>query len=94
MVRTSPTARRVRREEGPPMAVVKKLTRLGDSRAVVLPKPFLDQLALGEFGEVELTLEKDRIIVAPHRYATETEARGAAKRMIAKHGKALARLAK
>ena len=76
------------------MAVIKRLTRLGDSRAVVLPKAFLDQLDLSEHGEVELTLEKDRIIVAPHRYATDAEVKGSARRMMVKHGKSLAKLAK
>lgn len=76
------------------MAVVKRLTRLGDSRAVVLPKVFLDQLEIGEQGEVELSLENDRIIVAPHRYATNAEAKAALKRVMSKHGKAFARLAK
>jgi antitoxin component of MazEF toxin-antitoxin module len=75
------------------MAVVKRLTKLGDSRAVVLPKPFLDQLEVGDYGEVELTLEENRIIIAPHRYATDAEVRAAAKRMKAKHRKALDRLA-
>ncbi len=76
------------------MAVVKNLVRLGDSRAVVLPKVFLDQLNLSEHGEVELTLDKDRIIVSPHRYATDAEVRESAKRMMTKHRKSLARLAK
>ena len=76
------------------MAVIKRLTKLGDSRAVVLPKVFLDQLDLSEHGEVELTLERDRIIVAPHRDATDGEAIASAKRMMTKHRKSLARLAK
>lgn len=76
------------------MAVIKRLVRLGDSRAVVLPKPFLDQMDLGEHGEVELTLEQDRIVIAPHRYATDSEALRSAKRMMQKHRKSLERLAK
>jgi antitoxin component of MazEF toxin-antitoxin module len=76
------------------MAVIKKLTRLGDSRAVVLPKPFLDQLDLGEHGEVELTLEQDRIVIAPHRYATNDEFQVSARRMLKKHRKSLERLAR
>jgi antitoxin component of MazEF toxin-antitoxin module len=76
------------------MAVIKKLTRLGDSRAVVLPKAFLDQLDLSEHAEVELTLEQDRIIVAPHRYATDAEVKASAKRMMTKHRKSLEKLAK
>lgn len=76
------------------MAVVKNLVKLGDSRAVVLPKVFLDQLELSEHGEVEVSLEHDRIIVAPHRYATDGEARAAGKRVMAKHRKVIERLAK
>lgn len=76
------------------MAVIKKLTRLGDSRAVILPKAFLDQMDLGEHAEVELTIEQDRIIVAPHRYATDAEVKGSAKRMMIKHGTSLRKLAK
>ena len=44
---------------------------------------------LDQFGphpaEVELTLDQDRIIIAPYRYATSEEAGASAKRMIAKH---------
>jgi antitoxin component of MazEF toxin-antitoxin module len=76
------------------VAVIKNLVKLGDSRAVVLPKAFLDQLDLSEHAEVELTLEQDHIIIAPHRYATDAEARAAGKRAMTKHRKALARLAK
>lgn len=76
------------------MAVIKRLMNVGDSRAVVLPKVFLDQLDLGEAGEVELTLKKDHIIVAPHRYATDAEAKAAMKRVMAKHKVSLALLAK
>jgi antitoxin component of MazEF toxin-antitoxin module len=75
------------------MPVVKKLTRLGDSRAVVLPKPFLDQLALDDpNAEVEITLEQNRIVVTPHRYATDAEFRASAKRVATKHRKSLDRL--
>jgi len=49
------------------MAVIKRLVRLGDSRAVVLPKPFLEQLDLDESEEVELMLEQDRIVIRAHR---------------------------
>jgi antitoxin component of MazEF toxin-antitoxin module len=75
--------------------LVKKLTNVGGSRAVLLPKPFLDQLALNDpQAEVELTVEADRIILTPHRYATDEKVAAAAKRMMAKHKKALERLAK
>jgi antitoxin component of MazEF toxin-antitoxin module len=77
------------------MAVVKKLTRIGDSRAVILPKPFLEQLALHDpDAEVEVSLEKDRIIVAPHRYATEAEFQASARRVFKKRRELIKRLAK
>ena len=76
------------------MPVIKKLTKLGDSRAVVLPKAFLDQFDLTDNAEVELTLEADRIIVVVHHYASDAEVKTSAKRMMRKHRKALERLAK
>jgi antitoxin component of MazEF toxin-antitoxin module len=76
------------------MPVVKKLTSLGGSRGIVLPKPFLDQLALDENGELEITLEKDRIVLTPHRYATDAEFQSAADRVFTKRRGLMARLAK
>jgi antitoxin component of MazEF toxin-antitoxin module len=77
------------------MAVVKRLTRIGDSRAVILPKPFLDQLSLSDpNAEVEIALEQDRIVVTRHRYATAGEFRASADRVANKHRKALERLGK
>jgi antitoxin component of MazEF toxin-antitoxin module len=72
--------------------VVKKLTRLGGSKAVVLPQAFIQQLDLDETEEVELTLTKVGVLVRPHRYATDDEAASASKRLAAKHRKALERL--
>ena len=75
------------------MALVKKLVRIGDSRALVLPKPFLDQLGLTDpNAEVEVELEQERIVITAHRYATDAEFRASAKRMSAKHKRSLDRL--
>ena len=77
------------------MPLVKRLSPMGGSRAVVLPKPFLDQLALNDpNAEVELTLEKDRIIVTPHRYATNGEFKASAGRVLEKRRGLIKRLAK
>lgn len=76
------------------MPVVKKLTNLGGSRGIVLPKPFLDQLALDENGELEITLETNRIVLTPHRYATKAEFTASADRVVAKRRGLLARLAR
>jgi antitoxin component of MazEF toxin-antitoxin module len=76
------------------MPLVKRLMNVGGSRGIVLPKPFLDQLAVDEDGELEITLERDRIVLTRHRYATAAEVRASAKRMMGKHRQALTRLAK
>lgn len=72
--------------------VVKKLMRLGGSKAVVLPAVFLQQLDVSETDEVELTLTTDGVLISPHRYATRDEAADSRKRMIAKHRRSLERL--
>jgi antitoxin component of MazEF toxin-antitoxin module len=75
------------------MPVVKKLTNLGGSRGIVLPKPFLDQLALDENGELEIALEKGRIVLTPHRHATNAEFKSSADRVFEKRRGLVARLA-
>jgi antitoxin component of MazEF toxin-antitoxin module len=76
------------------MAIVKKLTRYGDSRGVILPKTFLDQLGIDEHEEVELSLQGDHIVVAPHRHATTAEFKAALDRVVTKRRGLLKRLAK
>jgi antitoxin component of MazEF toxin-antitoxin module len=76
------------------MAIVKKLTRYGDSRGVILPKAFLDQLGIDEHEEVELSLQGDHIVVAPHRHATAAEFDAATERIVVKRRGMLKRLAK
>jgi antitoxin component of MazEF toxin-antitoxin module len=77
------------------MPIVKRLTPLGGSSAVILPKPFLDQLGIDpDHQEVELAMDGDRIVVTAHRYATQAEFRRAAAHVFTKHRKSLERLAK
>lgn len=76
------------------MALVRKLMNLGGSRGVVLPKPFLDQLAIAEGGEVEISIEADRIVIEPHRYATNAEFKASAHRVIGKRRGLIKRLSK
>jgi antitoxin component of MazEF toxin-antitoxin module len=74
--------------------VVKKLTNLGGSRGIVLPKPFLDSLALDEHSEIEIVLEPNRIVLTPHRHATDAEFKASADRVFTKRRGLIARLAK
>ena len=63
------------------MATIKKLTLLGNSRAVILPKALLDQIDLGPEGEVEITLQDQAILIRPHRYASDSRAADAGRRI-------------
>ncbi len=47
----------------------KKLTRTGNSVALVLDKPMLEQLGLDEHSEVELSTNGDVLVVTPLRSA-------------------------
>jgi AbrB family looped-hinge helix DNA binding protein len=53
------------------MPVLKKITPVGNSRkgrvsgAVIIPKPFLEQLGIGLGSKVEVHLESDRIVIKP-----------------------------
>jgi antitoxin MazE len=49
----------------------KKLTRTGNSVALVLDKPLLEQLGLEENSEVELSTNGDVLVVTPIRTAAE-----------------------
>jgi antitoxin component of MazEF toxin-antitoxin module len=47
--------------------MIKKLTRTGNSIAVVLDKPLLDELGLDEDAEVEVSTNGQIIVIAPKR---------------------------
>jgi antitoxin MazE len=49
--------------------MIKKLTRTGNSVALVLDKPLLDQLGLDENAEVELSTNGQVLVVTPKRSA-------------------------
>lgn len=76
------------------MPVVKKLTRIGNSRGVILPQPILDQLNWGEDAEVEIRIKGDALIIEPHRYATGEEFSSRADKVLRKRRKLYERLVK
>ncbi|PYQ28052.1 MAG: AbrB family transcriptional regulator [Acidobacteria bacterium] len=47
--------------------MIKKLTRTGNSIALVLDKPLLEQLGLDENAEVEVSTNRQVIVVTPKR---------------------------
>jgi antitoxin component of MazEF toxin-antitoxin module len=56
------------------MAVVRKLQNIGGSRGVILPRAFLDQLALEDDAQVEISLEGNHIVIVAHRPAKAAKA--------------------
>jgi len=76
------------------MAVVKKLHRLGGSKAVVLPQAFLDQLNVPETDEVELTLSGDSVMITAHRYLSTEATQDIGRKVAAKRASTLKRLAR
>jgi antitoxin component of MazEF toxin-antitoxin module len=75
------------------MAFVKQLSRLGNSAALIIDRPFLDQLNLGPGAEVEVSVEKNALVVRPHRYATDEEFSNSTQRVIAKRKGLMKKLA-
>lgn len=49
--------------------MIKKLTRIGDSIALVLDKPMLEELGLDENAKVEVSTNGQVIIITPKRSA-------------------------
>ena len=47
--------------------MVKKLTRTGNSLAIVLDKPLLEQLGIDENTELELSTNGDVLVITPVR---------------------------
>lgn len=76
------------------MPLVKKLSRVGDSTCVILDKQLLKMADMQPDSEVEIRVEGNTIVLAPHRYASDEAFREAKERVIQANRKALSRLAK
>lgn len=76
------------------MPLVKQIVRIGGSQGVILDKPLLKMANLDVGQEVEVMVEADRIVITPHRHATDAQFEAAAARTFKKHEKALKRLAR
>lgn len=75
------------------MAYVKQLSRLGNSAALIIDRPFLEQLNLGPGGEVEVSVEKNALVVRPHRQATDQEFTESVQRVVGKRRGLMKKLA-
>jgi len=73
--------------------MIKKLTRTGNSIALVLDKPLLDELGLDENAEVEVSTNGQVIVITPKRSAArERKFRDAADRINRKYAGLFKRL--
>lgn len=73
--------------------MIKKLTRTGNSIALVLDKPLLEELGLDENSEVELSTNGQVLVVTPKRSsARERKFRNAADKVNRKYAGLFKRL--
>jgi len=62
------------------MPLVKILIRLGDSTGLVLDLSILRQVDIEPDSEVEVCIESNAIVIRPHRYASDGDARAAGRK--------------
>jgi antitoxin component of MazEF toxin-antitoxin module len=74
------------------MALIKRVSRIGNSAGLTFDQPVLKQVGWELGTEVELRVEGETIILTRYRYAEPNEVAASAKRMIARHGKSLDKL--
>ena len=75
------------------LTVIKKLTRTGNSIAVVLDKPLLEELGLDEGAEVEISTNGQIIVITPKRSAArDRKFRNAAEKINRKYAGLFRRL--
>ena len=74
------------------MSFVTKLIRIGDATGVILDPAILQQADIERDSEVEVSVENNAIVIRPHRYANDDNARTAGRRVIRKRRRLLQRL--
>lgn len=75
--------------------MIKKLTRTGNSVAVVLDKPLLEQLGLDENSDVEISTNGQLIVISPvHDTARDRKFRKSAEKISRTYAGLFRRLAK
>ena len=75
--------------------MVKYLTTHGNSAALVLDKPILELLHIGMDTPLEITTDGSSLVISPVKDASrEKRFRASLTRVVARHGKTFAKLAK
>jgi antitoxin component of MazEF toxin-antitoxin module len=73
--------------------MVKKLTRLGNSLALLIDKPILELLKITAETPIEISTDGRRLVVTPLA-ADHDEAMAAGRKLMKRHARNLGRLAK
>jgi antitoxin component of MazEF toxin-antitoxin module len=77
------------------MALVKKVTRHGNSAGVIFDQPIMRHMGWEIGTEVEIQFDgNNRLILTRHEYASNDDVQAAADRMLTRHRKSFERLAK
>ena len=75
--------------------MVKYLTTHGNSAALVIDKPILELLNIGMDTPLELATDGKNLVISPVKSASrEKKFRASLERVVSKHGKTFAKLAK
>lgn len=75
------------------MALVKKVTRVGNSAGVTIDQAVLNLVGWQIGTEVEFRIDGEQLILSPHRFATNDEAKAAGEKVVKERKKLLERLA-
>lgn len=76
------------------MALVKKVTKHGNSAGVIFDQPILKHMGWDVGTEVEIQLSGSRLILTRHEVPGDDEVKASAAKMVARHRKALERLSR
>lgn len=76
------------------MALIKKVTRVGNSAGVTIDQAVMNLVGWEIGTEVEFRIEGEQIILSPHRFATDAEAKAAGEKVVKQRRALLERLAK
>jgi antitoxin component of MazEF toxin-antitoxin module len=76
------------------MPFTKRFTRVGNSTAIILDRPLLQQADMAMDTEVEISVENHAIVIRPHRYAPDAEAISRAREVMQRRSKMMKRLAR
>jgi antitoxin MazE len=74
--------------------MIKKLSAVGNSLAVIIERPILELLDITKDTELEVTTDGEALIIRPVKQTKKERIRGSTKRVMGVHDKTLRKLAK